>query len=150
MLEVGTVVPDFCLPNQDEEEICLRDIKGRWIVLYFYPKDDTRGCTEEACNLRDNFSQLKKAGIVILGVSYDNAESHQKFSEKYKLPFPLLSDIEKKVAEAYGAKEENSGVPNRITYLIDGNGKILHIFDKVETANHTAQIIAVVNPKKEK
>ena len=149
-LKKGDAAPDFSLKDSDGNIHKLSDYKGKILALYFYPKDFTGGCTEQACNLRDNFSQLKDAGIVILGVSFDDTLTHKKFSEEYKLPFPLLSDTEKKVSIAYGAKRENKDTPKRITYVIDGNGKILHKLDKVDTANHSAQIMAIINPKTEK
>ena len=149
-LKVGDKAPGFELKDSDGKVHKLSDYKGKIVALYFYPKDMTSGCTEEACNLRDNFSQLSKAGVVVLGVSFDDAKSHKEFSDMHSLPFTLLSDTGKKVAEAYGASRENSNTPKRITYLIDGDGKIIHIFDKVDTANHSSQIMAVINPKKEK
>jgi len=148
-LKVGDDAPAFKLKDSKGKIHKLSDYKGQVVALYFYPKDFTGGCTEEACNLRDNFSILKEAGVVVLGVSFDDTLSHQKFSAEYKLPFTLLSDTEKKVAEMYGVKNKNGGI-NRTTYLIDGDGKILHIFDKVDTANHSSQIMAILNPKKEK
>jgi len=125
-LKKGDDAPAFELKDGAGKVHKLSDYKGKILALYFYPKDFTGGCTEQACNLRDNFAQLKEAGIVILGVSYDDTLSHQKFSEEYKLPFPLLSDTEKKVAEVYGSKKSSGGL-NRFTYLIDGKGKILHV-----------------------
>ena len=148
-LKKGDDAPAFELKDGDGKVHKLTDYKEKILALYFYPKDFTGGCTEQACNLRDNFSQLKDAGVVILGVSYDDNLSHQKFSEEYNLPFPLLSDTEKKVTEAYGAKKD-TGKISRMTFIIDGAGKILHIFEKVDTANHSAQILAVINPKEEK
>jgi len=149
-LKKGDKAPEFELKDAHGKVHKLSDYKGKTVALYFYPKDFTGGCTEEACNLRDNFSELKDAGVVILGVSYDDADSHKGFIEKYDLPFTLLSDTGKKVSEAYDAKRDDSANPKRITYLIDGDGKILHIFDKVDTANHSAQIMDIINPKKEK
>jgi peroxiredoxin Q/BCP len=149
-LKIGDKAPAFELKDSAGKIHKLSDYKGKIVALYFYPKDMSSGCTEEACNLRDNFSQLTKAGVVVLGVSFDDAESHKEFTDMHNLPFTLLSDTDKKVAEAYGATKKNSGTPKRITYLIDGEGKILHIFDKVNTANHSAQIMAVINPEKER
>ncbi len=148
-LKPGDAAPDFSLRDDAGVVHHLKDYKGKIVALYFYPKDDTPGCTAEACNLRDNYQALKKSGVVILGVSYDDTESHQKFKKKYDLPFPLLSDVNKETAEAYGAKGMLTGfiVAQRKTFLIDENGKILHIFDKVETDDHARQILEVLKKK---
>jgi len=146
-LKKGDDAPAFELKDGKGNIHKLSDYKGQILALYFYPKDFTGGCTQQACNLRDNFSQLTDAGVTILGVSYDDTLSHKKFSEEYDLPFPLLSDTEKKVAGAYGAKREDGGL-NRITYLIGEDGKIMHIFEKVDTAKHSAQIMAVLKSHK--
>jgi peroxiredoxin Q/BCP len=149
-LKPGDPAPSFELKDGNGVLHKLSDYKGRKLVLYFYPKDNTSGCTAEACNLRDNYSQLTDSGIVIFGVSYDDSASHKDFSSKYNLPFPLLSDTEKEVAEKYNAKRDFLGIftPKRITYLIDEDGKILHIFDDVDTKNHSAQILGVLSGKK--
>jgi peroxiredoxin Q/BCP len=112
-------------------------------VLYFYPKDNTPGCTKEACSFRDGYSTLQEAGIVILGVSFDSPESHRKFKEKQKLPFILLSDEKKEMAEAYGASGGLLGslMAKRYTYLIDEHGKIVHIFNKVDVKNHAEEVL---------
>ncbi len=145
-LKVGDPAPDFKLYDYQGKVHSLSEYKGQKVALYFYPKNDTPGCTAEACNLRDNYSALQEAGIAILGVSYDDTTSHREFAEKYDLPFPLLADTEKEVAEKYGAKGTITGImfPKRITFLIDENGKIMHIFDKVDTSNHASQIMAVL------
>lgn len=142
LLKPGDPAPEFSLLDSQGKMYKLSDYRGKIVVLYFYPKDDTPGCTAEACNLRDNYDALEKAGLVIFGVSFDDAVSHKKFSEKHNLPFTLLSDTSKTVAEAYGAKGGLTGFigPKRITYLIDEQGKVLHVFDKVETGDHTRQI----------
>ncbi len=145
-LSKGDLAPDFKLVDGQGKAHRLADYKGKTVVLYFYPKDDTPGCTREACNLRDNFDQLTRQGIIILGVSTDDPESHQDFAEKYSLPFPLLADTARTVSEAYGA---DGGVTRmylskRITYLIDTEGKILHRIDNVDTNNHSAQILAIL------
>jgi len=152
MLTVGEIAPDFELKDAEGKTHKLSDYKGKLVALYFYPKDDTPGCTKEACNLRDNFDALLEKGIVVLGVSYDDLESHKKFMEEYDLPFTLLSDAEKKVADMYGAKGGIFGFvgAKRITYLIDKEGKILHLFDKVNAGNHSQQILAVVEKHQEK
>ena len=145
-MKVGDKAPSFELKDGQGKVHKLSDYKGKIVALYFYPKDDTPGCTAEACNLRDNYTLLQDSGIVILGVSYDDSTSHREFSKKYDLPFPLLSDTKKEVAAAYGAKGTLTGffVSERKTYLIDKSGKIMHIFDDVETGNHAAQIMSVL------
>ncbi len=149
-LKAGDSAPDFSLKDADGKVHHLKDYRGHKVALYFYPKDDTPGCTAEACNLRDNYTTLKQAGVVILGVSYDDSLSHQKFRDKYNLPFPLLSDVHKKTAEAYGAKGTLTGflVAQRKTFLIDENGKIMHIFVDVNTKDHARQILDVLNHDK--
>ena len=144
MLKPGQRAPDFSLKDAQGKVLSLSDFKGKKVILYFYPKDDTPGCTAEACNLRDNYEALLGRDIVVLGVSFDDSSSHQKFIKKYDLPFPLLSDTEKKVAELYGAKRGSilSFVgARRITYLIDEQQKILHIISDVNTGDHTTQIL---------
>ena len=145
MLKEGNKAPAFKLKNQDGETISLSDYKGKKVVLYFYPKDDTPGCTKEACNLRDNFTSLLEKNIVILGISYDDSLSHQSFIDKYELPFPLLSDTKKEVAKAYGSFRGDDKNPLRITTIIDEDGKILHTITEVETGDHAAQILAIIN-----
>lgn len=147
-LKAGDKAPDFALSDTDGKTVRLSDLKGKMIVLYFYPKDDTPGCTKEACNLRDNHTLLRKKGIVVLGVSLDDQTSHQKFTKKFSLPFPLLCDTEKKVVTLYGVYGERSlygrkfmGI-NRTTFLIDKDGKILHIFRKVDVEHHAEEIVA--------
>ena len=147
-LNVGDKAPEISGKDQHGNTVSLADFKGKKLVLYFYPKDDTPGCTAEACNLRDNYEEIKKAGFDILGVSPDDAKSHTKFITKFELPFSLLADTEKATAEAYGVWVEKSmygrkymGV-NRSTFIIDEKGKIERIIEKVDTKNHTAQILA--------
>ena len=147
MLEVGQIVPDFSLYNQDEKKISLKDYLGKNVVLYFYPKDDTSGCTKEACSFRDNMPKFSKVGAVILGISPDSFKSHKKFSEKYKLPFDLLADEEKKIIEQYGVWKEKSmygrkymGVV-RTTFIIDKKGKLKKIFDKVKVEGHENEVL---------
>jgi thioredoxin-dependent peroxiredoxin len=146
-LKVGETAPDFEGKNQNGNNIHLSDFKGKKIVLYFYPKDDTPGCTAEACNLRDNYSELIRRGFEVIGISPDNEKSHEKFKTKYKLPFNLVSDPEKSILKSYGAWGMKSlygksyeGVL-RTTYIIDESGKIEKIITKVDTKNHTQQII---------
>ena len=146
MLEVGKKAPSFKLKNQDGKVISLSDLKGKKVVLYFYPKDDTPGCTQEANSFRDEFPKFGSLNAVILGVSPDSAESHKKFIAKYKLPFDLLSDENKEVLEKYEVwKEKNNygkkymGV-ERTTYIIDENGLITKILNHVKVEGHSAAI----------
>lgn len=152
MLTVGATAPDFELKDGEGKTHKLSDYRGKLVVLYFYPKNNTPGCTKEACNLRDNFDALLEKGIVVLGVSYDDSESHKEFAAEYDLPFTLLSDSEKKVAEMYGAKGGIFGFigAKRITYLIDEAGKIIHLFDKVNTGSHAQEILEVLDKKQVK
>ncbi len=150
-LKVGDPAPDFESVDQSGNPVSLKQFRGSRVVLYFYPKDDTPGCTAEACNLRDNFQILREKGIVVLGVSPDDERSHKNFSSKYVLPFALISDKAKNIIMAYGAwgkkklyGKEYEGLL-RTTYLIDGDGRIAHIITKVDTKNHTAQILKVLD-----
>lgn len=147
MIEEGKKAPDFSLPDQDGNKVKLSDFKGRYIVLYFYPKDDTPGCTKEACSFRDTFPEFNNVDAVILGVSPDSVSSHKKFAEKYKLPFRLLADEDKKVIEKYGVWKEKSmygkkymGV-ERTTFVIDPDGRIKKIFPKVKVDNHHQEVL---------
>jgi peroxiredoxin Q/BCP len=144
----GIQAPDFSLPDETGTVRSLTQFRGQPLILYFYPKDDTPGCTTEACNFRDDYSQYVKAGIAILGVSPDTSKSHTKFKEKYGLPFPLLADVDHKVCELYGVwglkkryGREYYGVL-RTTFLIDGSGTILHVFENVKPAEHSTQVLA--------
>jgi thioredoxin-dependent peroxiredoxin len=145
--QAKTKAPDFKANNQSGQQISLSDFKGKKLVLYFYPKDDTPGCTAESCNLRDNYKKLLSAGYAVLGVSPDNEAKHLKFIEKYSLPFDLLADIDNKIAIDYGVWVEKSmygrkymGI-ERTTFVIDENGMIEEVIDKVDTKEHTAQIL---------
>ncbi|MBZ0200862.1 MAG: thioredoxin-dependent thiol peroxidase [Ignavibacteriaceae bacterium] len=147
MVEVGKKAPLFSLKNQDGKTIKLADFKGKNVVLYFYPKDNTSGCTQEACNFRDEFPKFAEVDAVILGVSPDSVESHKKFIAKYELPFMLLSDENKEVLEKYDVWKEKSmygrkymGV-ERSTFIIDIDGKIKKIFRKVKVANHNNEVL---------
>lgn len=146
-LAAGQKAPDFEALNQDGKTLRLSDFSGRKLVLYFYPKDDTPGCTAEACNLRDNYKALIDAGYAVLGVSPDDSKKHRKFIDKFELPFDLLADTEQKVANAYGVWVEKSMYGRkymgmaRTTFVIDGDGTILEVIEKVDTKNHTAQIL---------
>jgi peroxiredoxin Q/BCP len=145
--KVGDVAPDFQLPSTRGKDVTLKEFKGKDVLLYFYPKDDTPGCTAEACSFRDNESDFSKAGASILGVSTDPIESHQKFASKHKLNFPLLSDETADVAKMYGAwKEKNlygrrSWGVARTTYWIGADGRIRKIYKKVDTAKHAEDIL---------
>jgi peroxiredoxin Q/BCP len=146
-LKVGDAAPDFAVNDEKGNIVKLSDFKGKKVVLYFYPKDNTPGCTAEACNLRDNYQALQKAGYVVLGVSTDDEKSHQKFIDKFELPFPLLADTNKDLHEKYGTWVEKSMYGKkymgtaRVTFVIDEHGKIEEIIEKVKTADHTAQIL---------
>lgn len=146
-LKIGEAAPSFEAKNQAGETVSLSKLKGKKVVLYFYPKDDTPGCTAEACNLRDNYSDLKAKGYEVIGVSADKAEKHQKFIAKYDLPFQLIADEDKKVINAYNAwgpkkfmGKEYEGIIRK-TFVIDEEGKIENIIEKVKTKDHTAQIL---------
>lgn len=146
-LKPGVKAPDFTTTDQDGKKVKLSDYRGRKVVLYFYPRDMTPGCTAEACNLRDNYKALQKAGYEILGVSTDTEKSHQKFIAKENLPFRLLSDTDKTLHNKYGTWVEKSMYGRkymgtaRKTFLIDESGKIEDIIEKVDTKDHAAQIL---------
>ena len=146
MIEIGEKAKDFCLPNQDEVDICLRDLKGKWVVLYFYPKDNTPGCTTEACDFTQSLPDFEELDAVILGVSPDSPKKHRNFIEKKGLKITLLSDEDKKVLEDYGVWQlkkmygrEYMGVV-RTTYLIDPEGKVVYRWDKVKVKGHVQAV----------
>lgn len=150
MIKVGEPAPDFKLPVDDGSTLSLGDFRGKKIVLYFYPKDDTPGCTREACSFRDNLARVSSKGAVVLGVSRDDAESHVKFKGKYQLNFPLLSDESGKVTESYGVwKKKNlygrefMGI-ERTTFLIDERGKVARIWPKVKVDGHVDEVLAAL------
>jgi len=141
LLKVGDVAPDFSVAASDGTMVRLKDYLGKGpVVFYFYPKDDTPGCTKEACSIRDDFAEFKNLNATVFGVSFDTAESHQKFVSKYKLPFVLLADTDKKIAVAYGVASEKSLWASRITFVIDAQGKIARVFPKVSPAEHSAEL----------
>jgi peroxiredoxin Q/BCP len=147
MLKEGSAAPQFTTTDAEGQKVSLKDFRGRKVVLYFYPKDDTPGCTKEACSFRDAFSRFKKQGIEILGVSPDNEASHKKFTAKYKLPFTLLADKDHAIADAYSTYGEKKfmgrtylGV-KRTTFLIDEKGKIKKIFEKVKPEEHAHEVL---------
>ena len=147
MLEIGEKVPNFQSIDQNDQSIKLSDYQGKKVIIYFYPKDDTPGCTKQACNLRDNYEKLLDDGYVILGVSTDSTKSHQKFIDKFSLPFPLLSDESKEVHNIFGTWAEKQTFGRkymgtvRTTFIIDENGVLQKIINKVKTADHSDQII---------
>ncbi len=150
MLAESDAAPEFELQNQDGETVRLADLKGKKVILYFYPKDDTPGCTAQACDIRDHYGEFKKRGALIFGISPDNVRSHKKFEEKYGLPFPLLADEGHAIAEKYGVWGEKSmygkkymGV-DRATFVIDEKGRIAKIFPKVKPSEHVEQVLAVL------
>lgn len=145
-LSIGSLAPDFSLKDESETVHKLSDLRGTNVALYFYPKDQTPGCTAQACSIRDGFEELKKVGIVVLGVSYDSPASHKKFKEKHHLNFPLLSDSDKSVSKKY----QVSGflMPSRVTFLINKSGRIIKILKNVDVKNHATEIIDAFNSQK--
>jgi len=142
-ITVGGVAPEFTLADQYHKTRKLSDYRGKWVVLYFYPKDDTPGCTTEACNFRDDIYRIRKLNTEVLGISVDNQESHEKFSEKYGLPFPLLSDVDGQVAKDYGALWSLGPikVARRHSFIIDTEGKIAKIYRDVHPDRHSNEVI---------
>ena len=148
-LKVGDQAPDFSVKDQSGNEIKLSDYAGKRVVIYFYPKDNTPGCTAQACNIRDNYSDLEKEGIVILGVSADSEASHQKFIDKFDLPFALLADVDKKMLNDYGVWGEKKfmgrvydGI-HRTTFIMDESHAIVGIIEKPKTKDHSREILEV-------
>jgi len=141
----GDSAPDFNGRTASGQHIGLKDFLGKKnLVLYFYPEDDTPGCTKEACSFRDNIKAVKDLNTEIVGVSVDSVESHRKFTDKYALPFQLISDEEKKIATAYGVLRENGDSTYRVTFLIDKSGKVVKIFPKVNVSVHTEEVLAAL------
>ena len=151
MVEPGSPAPPFALTNGDGDTVALSDLLGRQVVLYFYPRDDTPGCTVQACDLRDSWQAIQEAGAVVLGVSPDGPDSHARFAQKFQLPFPLLADEDHAVAEAYGAWGENSMYGKtymgiiRSTVIIDGEGMVSHVFPRVKPKGHADKVLAALN-----
>lgn len=141
---IGSIAPEFALPDQSGRTMRLADYRGKWVVLYFYPKDDTPGCTEEACAFRDDLAKLTQLGAQILGVSVDDTASHAAFAKKHGLPFPLLADTDARTAARYGAVKDLwvTRFAKRYTFLIDPQGRIARTYLKVDTSHHSAEIIA--------
>ena len=152
-IEEGQAAPNFTGKDQNGSAISLQDFKGDNVVIYFYPKDDTPGCTAQACNLRDNHSELLNKGIKVVGVSADSEEKHQKFIKKYDLPFPLIADTDKSIIQSFGVWGEKKfmgkvydGI-HRTTFILDKDGTVMKRIDKVKTTDHTNQIVEALNRK---
>lgn len=149
-LKEGDPAPAFSAATNGGGQVSLADLQGRNVILYFYPKDDTPGCTKEACAFRDHFAEFKKRGAVVLGVSTDPVKAHDKFVQKFELPFQLLADVDKKIVEAYGVWGEKSFMgrkymgTNRVTFLIGGDGKIRKIWPLVKPEAHAAEVLAAL------
>lgn len=151
MLEIGTTAPDFTLPDQNGELHSLKDYRGQKVILYFYPKDNTSGCTKQACGFAERYPQIREKGAVVLGVSRDSVKSHKNFETKYELPFTLLSDTERTVIEAYDVWKEKKNYGKvsmgivRTTYLIDEEGVIVMASDKVKAADNSQQMLEALS-----
>jgi len=150
LLEIGDKAADFTTTDQDGNEVSLRDFRGRKVVLYFYPKDDTPGCTKEACSFRNGWAAFRRKKVAVLGVSADDEKRHKKFSQKYDLPFPLLADTDKKILKAYKVWGEKTlygrkymGI-HRVTYLIDEKGRIAAVWPKVKPDGHAEEILEAI------
>ncbi len=149
-LKLGATAPDFTLPTGDGKKLSLKDLRGKKVVLYFYPKDDTSGCTKEACSFRDNIKAIEKKGTVIVGVSTDDVASHKKFAAKYNLPFALVSDEKQQLVKKYGVWKEKNMYgkkymgTERSTFVINEQGKIAGIFRKVKVDGHTEEILKLL------
>ncbi|MGA2574303.1 MAG: peroxiredoxin [Candidatus Methanomethylicaceae archaeon] len=144
-LKVGDSAPDFSLLNENGLPVSLKDYLGKSIVvLYFYPKDFTSGCTTEACSFRDDYKIYQDKGAVVIGVSLDSVESHSKFSQEYKLPFLILSDNSKEVAKAYGVLGVGGFLAKRVTFIINRDGKITHVFPKVDVKHHSEEVLKAI------
>ncbi|WP_017316039.1 peroxiredoxin [Mastigocladopsis repens] len=141
-LAVGSDAPTFTVKDTNGNTVSLSDFKGKKVVLYFYPKDDTPGCTKQACSFRDAIDNYQSKDVVVLGVSVDDEASHQAFTEKYNLNFPLLADTNKTLVKAYDV--DGGGYAKRVTYVIDGNGKIIHVDSSVNTSSHASDVLAAL------
>jgi len=147
-ISINNKAPEFTLPDQNGDEVSLKDFHGKYVVLYFYPRADTPGCTIEACEFRDTYKKMQKSGAVLLGISPDTPKAQKKFQDKFSLPFTLLADADKKVAEAFGVMKEKNmygkkvwGVA-RTTFIIGPDGKIQHIFEKVKPEGHAEEVLS--------
>lgn len=144
-VKAGDQAPDFEGPTSDGSRLGLKDFTGKKnVVLYFYTKDDTPGCTREACSFRDNLQPIRDMGAEIVGVSLDSIQSHDRFAKKYGLPFPLISDKDKRIATAYGVLRDIGLSTNRVTFIIDKKGKVAKIFPKVDVSKHTDEVVATL------
>lgn len=147
MLKIGDLAPDFCLKDSEEKELCLKDLRGKWVILYFYPKDNTSGCTKEAVGFSERINEIRKLGAEVIGISKDSIKSHKNFIDKHNLKIILLSDPEHKVIEKYGAWQLKKSYGReyygtvRTTYLIDPEGKIAYIWYKVKVKGHIDEVI---------
>jgi peroxiredoxin Q/BCP len=153
MLKPGDTAPDFDASTTDGKHVSLKDYRGKKLVMYFYPMDDTPGCTKQACSLRDHNKEIKAKGAEILGVSTQGEESHQKFTKKYNLNFPLLADTDGAVGRAYGTLgggglvsklKSAAGMADRVTFIIDENGRVVHVISKPDVANHAEEVLALL------
>jgi len=144
-IEVGRPAPDFTLPDQDGNEVALSSLRGRWVVVYFYPKDDTPGCTAESCSFRDSFESFIDIGATVVGVSSDSVASHAAFASKHQLPFTLLADEKGSVRKAWGVKKTLGLLPGRVTYVIDPEGVVRHSFSsQFKPTSHIDEALAVI------
>ncbi len=139
-LAVGTPAPAFTTKDTHGNSVSLSNFAGKTVVLYFYPKDDTPGCTKEACSFRDNYADYQGKDVVVLGVSGDDEDSHQQFTQKFNLPFPLLADVDRAIMQSYDV--DGGGYAKRVTYVIDPQGQISHVYDSVNTTTHATDILA--------
>ena len=153
-MNINDKAPDFTLLDENGKEISLKDLRGKTVVLYFYPRADTPGCTVEACSFRDSFKQMQKTGAVLLGVSPDTPKAQKKFQEKFKLPFPLLADADKKVADAFGVLQEKNMYGKKVmgivrtTFVIGPDSRIQHIFARVKPEGHAEEVLACLKELK--
>jgi thioredoxin-dependent peroxiredoxin len=154
LMNINDKAPDFTLQDENGKEISLKDLRGQTVVLYFYPRADTPGCTVEACSFRDTFKQMQKTGAVLLGVSPDTSKAQKKFQDKFKLPFSLLADADKKVADAFGVLQEKNMYGKKVmgivrtTFIIGPDGKIQHIFSRVKPEGHAEEVLAYLKESK--
>jgi peroxiredoxin Q/BCP len=144
MLDEGTTAPEFEAQTDDGRTVKLSELRGKTVVLYFYPKDDTPGCTAQACGIRDSYGEFRSRGVEIFGVSVDDADSHRAFREKHQLPFPLLVDDSHELANAFGVETSDRGSYKRSTVVIDANGNVAKVLENVDPATHVDEVLAVV------
>lgn len=141
-LSAGTQAPNFTVKDTNGNTVSLSDYQGKTVVLYFYPKDDTPGCTKEACSFRDNYAQYQDKDVAVFGVSMDDESSHQAFTQKFNLPFPLLADVNGELTKAYDV--EGGGYSKRVTYVIGGDGKISKVYTSINTETHASDVLAEI------